>query len=150
MTTTTVTILSAIVAFGKVDKQASNAWNTLAESLSMVRDEATFKSVTSTAEGEYKTNNPRVEVLPGSYRSAKSVCLAAIKAGVALVDEKGRAKGKTAVEKEIKEGKAEKSASEKAKALIASLTAVCDKADTAELAIIKRMVAEMYSAKFGA
>lgn len=60
--------------------------------------------------------------MPGAYRSAKSVIMSAVKAGVSLVDGDGKLRSKSDLEKSVKELRSEKSALEK----------FCGALDTAE------------------
>lgn len=65
-----------------------------------------------------------------AWRSAKSVVLAAVEAGIALVDEKGKPIGKTALEKAIKETRSPKSNVEKFAIAMNTASAVFAKVDT--------------------
>lgn len=74
----------------------------------------------------YETTKNRVGKL-AAYRSNKSVLLAAAEYGIVLLDGDGKVKGKTAVEKEIKEAKGEKTPMEKFKVVMGTLATVADK-----------------------
>lgn len=63
---------------------------------------AACKSVLKNFEKRYKKERG-VKHMPGSYRSAKSVIISAIKSDVPLVDEGGEPLGKTALERSIKQ-----------------------------------------------
>ena len=80
-------------------------------------------------ESAYKVAHPRVTEFPPAYRSAKSVILSAIKAGICLKDENGKLKGKTALEQEIKEGKEVKSELQKFQSSIDTAAKIFAKID---------------------
>ena len=80
-------------------------------------------------EQEYRNQHPRMEEFPSAYRSAKSVILKALQHGVLLVDEKGKIKGKTALEKEINGMKEPKSEIAKFQSTIDTASKILDKID---------------------
>lgn len=63
----------------------------------------------------------------GSYRSAKSVLVQAVEKHVVLLDGKGKPRGKTDIEKELKELKEEKNPLEKFRTAMHTATNVADK-----------------------
>lgn len=69
-----------------------------------------LKNAIDKDESEYKAAHPKMDAMPTAYRSAKSVILAAVKAGISLYDEDGKPMGKSALEKLTAEGKPEKAA----------------------------------------
>lgn len=87
--------------------------------------EATFKKT----ELEFAIENPKAPSLKtiGVYRSNKSVILAAIEAGVPLVDDTGKVRGKTEVEKAIKESKGEKLPIDKFQTVMKSANDISEK-----------------------
>lgn len=88
-----------------------------------------LKSTLQTAEESYKATN-KVERMPAAYRSAKSVIVTAVSMSISLVDAEGKYKGKTELEKEIKEGKPGKPEFEKFKGAMNTATLIFGKLDT--------------------
>ena len=97
-------IKDAIVQYAVSDTTANNAWGTLAaligvwqmENVSIDTVNASLKEAEQTFRDEFH------EALPTAYRSAKSVCLKAYKENVPIVNDDGNAKGKSALEADIK------------------------------------------------
>ena len=81
-------------------------------------------------EQEYKAAHPKCDEFPVAYRTAKSVLLKAVSMGIALVDAKGKLKGKSALEAEIKAGKDEKSELEKFQNAVETAGKIFAKIDT--------------------
>jgi len=115
-----VTFAKSVDAFVAVEKKGAGAFGTLVEfAYNVVRElpSATaadvLKSTIKSEENAYRVAHPKLDAMPTSYRSAKSVVLAAVKAGVSLIREDGTFKGKTELEKECKEGKSDKTPVEK-------------------------------------
>lgn len=63
-----------------------------------------IKSMLKLFEGKYKRARG-IRTMPGSYRSAKSVIINAIKEGASFVDESGNPKTKVQVEREIRQAR---------------------------------------------
>ena len=84
-------------------------------------------------EATYKSEHPKMDSFPTAYRSAKSVIMAAVKAGVSLVDEQGKPVGKSELEKATKEAKGDgKSEYEKFVSTMATAQNIFAKVDTLE------------------
>jgi hypothetical protein len=134
------TFVKAADQFVSVNKQANNAFGNLSDyAYAVIKDKLAaldtegvvnvLKSTIGADENEYKAAHPRLKEFPPTYRSAKSVIMSAVKAGVSLVDDKGQRKGKTELEQETKEAKGEKSAIDKFQSAIATATAIFAKMD---------------------
>jgi hypothetical protein len=92
---------------------------------------AVLKNAIADNEAEYRKANPKLAEFPTNYRTAKSVILSAVKAGVSLVDADGKSKGKSALEKEVADGKADtKPEIEKFTSTMATAAAIFAKLDT--------------------
>lgn len=122
------TFAKSVDAFRNAEKNATNAFGTLSsyavEILTLTRKEQpeakdevlanVLKNAITTDENAYK-GEKKLTDMPVAYRSAKSVLLAAVLHGVALLDENGKPVGKTALEKAVKEAKGDSGKSELAK-----------------------------------
>ena len=100
-----------------------------------------------TFEGKYKEQEG-VTKMPTAYRSAKSVINSAISLDIELLEEDGTPRGKSAVEKDIKEAKqTEKSNADKILQLLSTVSALIDKAnDEGEnLTTVGDVLAELYT-----
>jgi hypothetical protein len=111
--------------YGKLIEFAS----TLTNSVEDTKQLDVLKSTLETAEGEYK-KGMKAERMPAAYRSAKSVIVTAVSMSISLIDEEGKYKGKTQLEKEIKEGKPGKPEFEKFKSAMNTATLIFGKLDT--------------------
>jgi len=89
--------VDVIIAYAVGEQSQENGWSKLCF---VVANTADVESVLKNMEGDYRTQFDKP--LPSAYRSAKSAALKAVRLGVALVDDNGQAKGKTAVEKECR------------------------------------------------
>lgn len=126
-------------AFVKNEKAAANAFGTLVQyAHETIRDVDSknqadvLKNGIGDEEKSYRAEHPKLEAMPVAYRSAKSVIMSAVKAGVSLVRDDGSYKGKTELEKEVKAGKSEKSAVEKFTIAMNTATNVFADVDTLE------------------
>lgn len=118
------------------EKKASNAFGKLIEfadtatcSIEDAKRADVLKSAIKSGETAYKTGM-KVESMPGAYRSAKSVITVAVSMGISLKNAEGKYKGKTELEKEIKEGKPGKPEFEKFKTSMNTATLIFGKLDT--------------------
>jgi hypothetical protein len=110
-----ITFAKSVDAFVATEKKGANAFGSLVEfAVSVLKEVASsdaknvaivLGNTIDTAEKEYRTENPKLENMPTSYRSAKSVIMSAVKNGVSLVDENGKSKGKSELETDTKEAK---------------------------------------------
>lgn len=106
-----------IASFGMNETHKKQCWNELVKRFDHVEDAENFKEFISADEEKFmltleslgyevrnsKGNLSMNTAMPSStYRSAKSVFYKALKAGVKVVDDEGKPKGKTAVERETK------------------------------------------------
>lgn len=119
--------------FAVSEQAGADAWGTmLHETIERAahRDENSFGRLTAVWEDGYKQDTGS-STMPGAYRSAKSVLKNAIKAGIPLLDEAGKPRGKTAIEKDIKAAKDaakdEKTPEEKAYIMARTLIQFCEK-----------------------
>lgn len=88
-----------IIGYAASEKLEGSAWGVLCDTLKyMAHDEA--KTFLRTQEAAFKLEYGPI---PNAYRSAKSVCLTALKRGISLEGSNGLCKGKTQVQTEIKE-----------------------------------------------
>lgn len=99
-------IVTAIKNAVAVEKKLGGLWVEMCEAVRGMQHEAAAQ-LCKEGEDEYKSSRKGAEI-PSTYRSNKSVLLSALKGGVDLFDENGKARGKTDVEKALKEGKADK------------------------------------------
>ena len=136
------TFIKAADRFVSINKQANTAFGDLSDyAYAVIKDKlatldtvgvvSVLKSCFTADEDEYRVAHPQLKEFPTTYRSAKSVLMNAVKAGVSLVDEAGKRLGKTALEQATKEAKgdSEKSAIDKFQVAIATATAVFAKMD---------------------
>ncbi len=78
-------------------------------------------------EEQQASTEMRYEVTKNStYRSNKCVIVNAVEAGVSLFDSKGKPRGKTEVEKELKEGKEKKPAMSRFQTVLKSADTIAD------------------------
>lgn len=101
---TNTAIYTAIRSFATAEKAKGNGWAELAEAIAYL-PAAEAEGHCTEAEAAFKKNN-KGATIPGAFRTAKSVALKAIRLDVPLVDGDGKARGKTAVEKDCKEAQA--------------------------------------------
>ena len=124
------------------EKKAGNLWSNLAGyigELAQFHDVENVKAVLKNAEKSYGEINKVKLSSIGAYRSAKSVALKAVSLGVALLTENGDSRGKTEVEKDIKDNKEEKSVADKLQTSANTMNAIMDQIadiDDARVAII--------------
>ena len=124
------------------EKKAGNLWNNLAGyigELAQFHDVENVKSVLKNREKEYGDIHKVKLSTIGAYRSAKSVALKAVSLGVTLLTENGDARGKTEVEKDIKDSKEDKPVIDKIQSSCNTLSALLDQladVDDARMALI--------------
>ena len=124
------------------EKKAGNLWSNLSGyigELAQFHDVENVKAVLKNAEKSYGEINKVKLSSIGAYRSAKSVALKAVSLGVALLTENGDSRGKTEVEKDIKDNKEEKSVADKLQTSANTMNAIMDQIadiDDARVAII--------------
>lgn len=135
------TFSKAVDTFVVASNKQGNAFGTLVDfchcatvdniRAGMAPDEVcdVLKNSVKTQEQEYRALHPKMQEFPAAYRSAKSVIMSALKAGISLVDDKGKYKGKTALEQEIKAGKDEKSELQKFQSSIDTASKIFAKID---------------------
>ena len=125
--------MNPILNYAVAEKAGGDAWGT------MVIETVThgshcnvneFDRLANGWEEEYKRDTDATS-MPDAYRSAKSVIKNAIKAGIPLVDDEGKPKGKTAIEKSIKAAKdatkEDKDPATKAQGLAETFVKYCQK-----------------------
>lgn len=124
------------------EKKAGNLWNNLAGyigELAQFHDVENIKSVLKNREKEYgEINKVKLSTI-GAYRSAKSVALKAVSLAVNLLNENGEARGKSEVEKDIKDNKEDKPVIDKIQSTCNTLNALLDQladVDDARMALI--------------
>jgi hypothetical protein len=130
-----VLFVESINAYVAGEKKASNAFGKLIEFADVVtcaiedsKRLDVLKSMTKTGEDEFKKASKEMH-MPAAYRSAKSVITTAVALSIALKNADGKYKGKTELEKEIKEGKVGKSEFEKFKSSMNTATLIFGKLD---------------------
>ena len=130
-----VLFVESINAYVAGEKKASNAFGKLIEFADVVtcaiedsKRLDVLKNTTKAGEDEFKKANKEMR-MPAAYRSAKSVIVTAVSLSIALKNEDGKYKGKTELEKEIKEGKPGKPEFEKFKASMNTATLIFGKLD---------------------
>lgn len=106
-----------------------------------------LKNSVSEQEAAYKVEHVKMAEFPTAYRSAKSVIMGAVKAGVSLVDEDGKPKGKTQLEKETKDAKGDsKSELDKFRSTMSTAASIFAKMDTlSDVQASKLLVTELAS-----
>lgn len=124
------------------EKKAGNLWNNLAGyigELAQFHDVENVKSVLKNREKEYADLHKVKLSSIGAYRSAKSVAIKAVSLGVALLNDNGDARGKTEVEKDIKDNKEDKPVIDKIQSTCNTLNSLLDQLadiDEARMALI--------------
>ena len=86
--------------------------------------------------------------MPSAYRSSKSVVCKAVRLGVELLDESGKARGKTEVEKECKELEGgDKSNVDKITTMLGTVSTLIDKArdEGEDLRTVQALLADLHS-----
>lgn len=131
------TFAKSVDSFVNAEKKGMGAFNTLVEYSHNVVCAATnpsdaLKSAIKDDETTYRAEHSALESMPAAYRSAKSVILSAVKAGVSLIRADGTYKGKSELEKECAASKSEKTAVEKFVIAINTATSVFADVDTLE------------------
>jgi hypothetical protein len=125
---TTLTLVSLIATAATMDKKANTLWSNLCTLVgNMTHDVAVLAC--DNAQDEWKQANPKATALPSAWRSAKSVALSALKNGVALLED-GKARGKSAVEADIKACKPDTSDMDKVRSTLDTLTKLYAKLGT--------------------
>lgn len=130
MTTVDTDFEAAFKASRNVDKEGGKVWDGVVKfaqtsKLMFMVDEKHRKARFEEEEERVETAHKQSPKEFGAYRTAKSVCLSAIKYKVALFDGEGKVRGKTAVEKDLKAAKAsEKPAIDKWQATFNSLNSL--------------------------
>jgi hypothetical protein len=122
---------SIITHYAASDSLAVDAWKYTVEGVCAMENPDNLQEVAAGLlawESGYKEETGATSC-PTSWRSAKSVILAAIKAGISLVDADGNAVGKTAIGNMTKERVADSTISPlvKAQQMLATLKAYCEK-----------------------
>lgn len=124
------------------EKKAGNLWSNLSGyigELAQFHDVENVKAVLKNSEKSYGEINKVKLSSIGAYRSAKSVALKAVSLGVALLTENGDSRGKSEVEKDIKDNKEEKSVADKLQTTANTMNSIMDQIadiDDARVAII--------------
>ena len=123
-------------------KKEGNLWSNLAGYIGEVaqfHDVDNVKSVLKNREKEYGDIHKVKLSTIGAYRSAKSVALKAVSLGVTLLSDNGEARGKTEVEKDIKDSKEDKPVIDKIQSTCNTMSALLEQladVDDARLALI--------------
>lgn len=115
---------------------ASEWWGTMALAVSATNEwvsddsdkKELAKMLAANVEARFKDETGD-KSMPSAYRSAKSVVCSAKEYGVSLLNHDGSPKGKTEVEKEIKEAKADKSTDDKIAALASTIARLLERGD---------------------
>lgn len=124
------------------EKKAGNLWSNLSGyigELAQFHDVENVKAVLKNSEKSYGEINKVKLSSIGAYRSAKSVALKAVSLGVALLTENGDSRGKSEVDKDIKDNKEEKSVADKLQTTANTMNSIMDQIadiDDARVAII--------------
>lgn len=96
------------------------------------------------AEEKQAKKDSKESALPAAYRSAKSVVVKAVRYNVSLTDEKGKPKGKTQLEKELKEFGEEKPTLEKLTHVMSTAYSLVNKLDNLpDVQAAKLLVAQL-------
>lgn len=138
-----ITFAKSVDAFVSAQNKGNNAFGTLSTfAYTIVKELAVapkeqadvLKNSVNAEEAAYKVEHPKMESFPTAYRSAKSVIMNAVKAGVSLVDEHGKPLGKSALEAATKEALGDSGKSEYDKFVTTMATAqnIFAKVDTLE------------------
>lgn len=106
----------------------------------------------------FRSAHPKLKEFPTAYRSAKSVIMSAVKAGVALVDAAGKLRAKSELEALVKEGKSPKSAVQRFETTMTTAGNIFAEVDTLDdvrqckalVAILADMVCKAEAALIGA
>jgi hypothetical protein len=96
--------------------------------------------------GQEKEANAELRMKIGensTYRVVKGVVIKAVELGIALVRKDGKAKGKTEVEKEIKEAVGDKSPADKFKSTMNTATLIEAKLDVNDVAVAAGLVKDL-------
>lgn len=123
-------------------KKEGNLWSNLAGyigELAQFHDVENVKIVLKNREKEYSDLHKVKLSSIGAYRSAKSVALKAVSLAVNLLTDNGEARGKSEVEKDIKDNKEEKPVADKLQTAANTMNSIMDQImdlDDARIAII--------------
>lgn len=109
-------------------------------------------------EAAFRVAHPKMAEFPTSYRTAKSVIMSAVKAGVSLVDAAGKLRAKSELEALVKEGKEKKSAVQRFETLMSNAGNVFAEVDTLDdvrqckalVAILADMIVKAEASLIGA
>lgn len=146
-------VVVAIEVAARMQRNGVSLWGSLAVALAQyvdTKDVDGAKACIKVGEDEYVQAHPK-GAKPSelsAYRSAKSVALAAVKGCIALVDEAGKARGKTEVEGDIKAGKDEKTPIQKLSHTLKTMEALVQQCEGADYAEARKMIAETYARLF--
>lgn len=141
MNTTTTTSVVSFDSIGdacqKLAKAEEGFFPKLVAYVASLPADADVKAELKTAEQAYEKAKGFKVGSYGAYRSAKSVICKALEHGVSILDDKGKPKGKTAIEKELAElasteGADAKSAYDKCMVALATFRACYDRIETPE------------------
>ena len=123
-------------------KKEGNLWSNLSGyigELAQFHDVENVKIVLKNREKEYSDLHKVKLSSIGAYRSAKSVALKAVSLAVNLLTDNGEARGKSEVEKDIKDNKEEKPVADKLQTAANTMNSIMDQImdlDDARIAII--------------
>lgn len=96
-------IIAAVAAAKSVEASSGKVWNGIAEfAINEGLNEDTAKDAFKEQENLYMEKHKVQPSTYSTYRSAKSVCMNALKNNIDLVDAEGKPRGKTEIEKAIK------------------------------------------------
>jgi hypothetical protein len=142
---------AAVLAVKSLDKKTGGLWRALVQfictdSEPVAKGEAkgtdmkpVFKAAEQTALAEMK-----VKMADNStYRVQKNLICNCVKAGIALMDEKGQPRGKSELEAELDETKVPKTELEKFKLAVNTLTNIGKKLDASERLIATALVSDV-------
>lgn len=115
---TSLTFTDVVSQYARAEAAGTGAFNKLSllcaavlmqdsyKGMTAAKQSEALKNVLKSEEDTYKKES-KLTSFPTAYRSGKSAVLAAVEAGVPLVDEAGKPVGKTALEKATKEAREE-------------------------------------------
>ena len=132
------------------EKKTGNLWCNLSGyigELAQFHDVDNIKAVLKNSEKSYGEINKVKLSSIGAYRSAKSVAIKACSLGVKLLDDNGNSRGKTEVEKEIKENKEEKPVADKLQTAANTMNSIMDQIDDIDDARIAIILIDMLREK---
>lgn len=137
---------TAALAVKSIVKKGEGMWAALllfAHEMSAGKEKPDLKPVFQ-AEERQASVELKVEMGKNStYRAAKGTLVAAVKAGIPLVDADGNPRGKTAIENDVKALKEEKSELDKFKTSLNTATSIGAKLNAAERITAAKLVQEL-------